>query len=59
MIEPVLSPFSALIGATIGGAASLAAAVYTQWHQDRLQRVAREGGLAGGTHGKARRSIGT
>jgi hypothetical protein len=42
MIEPVLSPFSALIGAAIGGAASLAAAVYTQWHQDRLQRVARE-----------------
>ena len=29
-------------GALIGGGASLAAAVYTQWHQDRLQRVARE-----------------
>jgi hypothetical protein len=39
---PVLSAISALVGALIGGGASLTAAVYTQRHQDRLQRVARE-----------------
>jgi hypothetical protein len=33
---------TALIGAIFGGAASLAAAIYTQRYQDRLQRVARE-----------------
>ena len=38
----LLSAMSALVGAIIGGGASLTAAVYTQRHQDRLQRVARE-----------------
>ncbi len=33
---------SALLGAVAGGGASLAAAVYTQRYQDRLQRIARE-----------------
>ncbi len=33
---------SALLGAVAGGGASLAAAVYTQRDQDRLQRIARE-----------------
>jgi|SRR5580704_304282 sugar/nucleoside kinase (ribokinase family) len=37
-----LSAISVLIGALMGGSASLAAAIYTQRHQDRLQRVARE-----------------
>src|SRR5438445_14267 len=37
-----LSAISALIGALMGGGASLAAAIYTQRHQDRLQRVAHE-----------------
>jgi hypothetical protein len=42
-IDPaLLSAISALVGALIGGGASLAAAVYTQRFQDRLQRVARE-----------------
>ena len=42
-IDPaVLSALSALLGALIGGGASLAAAIYTQRYQDRLQRVARE-----------------
>jgi hypothetical protein len=42
-IDPaLLSAMSALVGALIGGGASLTAAVYTQRHQDRLQRVARE-----------------
>jgi len=42
-IDPaLLSAASALIGALMGGGASLAAAIYTQRHQDRLQRVARE-----------------
>jgi len=41
-IDPaLLSAMSALVGALIGGGASLTAAVYTQRHQDRLQRVAR------------------
>jgi hypothetical protein len=39
---PLLSAVSALVGALIGGSASLAAAVYTQRRQDHLQRVARE-----------------
>ena len=33
---------AALIGALIGGTASLLAAIYTQRYQDRLQRIARE-----------------
>jgi hypothetical protein len=42
-IDPaLLSAMSALVGALIGGSASLAAAIYTQRYQDRLQRVARE-----------------
>ena len=42
-IDPaLLSPVSALMGALIGGITSLVAAVYTQRHQDRLQRVASE-----------------
>jgi hypothetical protein len=39
---PLLSAVSALIGALMGGGASLTAAIYTQRRQDRLQRVARE-----------------
>ena len=43
VIEPaLLSPISALLGALIGGGASLFAAVYTQRTQNRLQRVAGE-----------------
>jgi hypothetical protein len=43
MIDPaLLSATSALVGALIGGGASLAAAVYTQRYQDRLQRIVRE-----------------
>jgi hypothetical protein len=38
----ILSPLSALLGALIGGGASLCAAIYTQRCQDRLQRVASE-----------------
>jgi hypothetical protein len=42
-IDPtLLSPVSALLGAIVGGSASLVAAIYTQRCQDRLQRVARE-----------------
>lgn len=42
-IDPALiSPFSALLGALIGGAAPVVAAIYTQRSQDRLQRVASE-----------------
>ena len=42
-IDPaLLSAMSALVGALIGGGASLTAAIYTQRYQDRLQRVARE-----------------
>ena len=42
-IDPaLLSPISALLGALIGGSTSLVAAVYTQRHQDRLQRIATE-----------------
>jgi hypothetical protein len=42
-IDPaLLSALSALVGALMGGTASLVAAIYTQRYQDRLQRVARE-----------------
>jgi hypothetical protein len=42
-IDPaLLSPVSALLGALVGGCASLIAAIYTQHRQDRLQRVASE-----------------
>jgi hypothetical protein len=42
-IDPaLLGPVSALMGALIGGGTSLVATVYTQRHQDRLQRVASE-----------------
>ena len=38
----LLSALAALLGALIGGGASLTAAVYTQRYQDRQQRIARE-----------------
>ena len=38
----ILSPVSALLGALVGGGASLCAAIYTQRCQDRLQRIAGE-----------------
>jgi HAMP domain-containing protein len=38
----LVSQFSGLLGALIGGGASLAVAVYTHRSQDRLQRVAHE-----------------
>jgi hypothetical protein len=42
-IDPaILSPVSALLGALIGGGASLCAAIYTQRSHDRLQRIAGE-----------------
>jgi hypothetical protein len=42
-IDPtLLSPVSALLGAVVGGGASLVAAIYTQRCQTRLQRVALE-----------------
>ena len=42
-IDPtLLSPVSALLGAIVGGGASLVAAIYTQRCQNRLQRVANE-----------------
>lgn len=42
-IDPaLLSSVSALMGALVGGGASMSAAVYTQRCQDRLQRVAGE-----------------
>ena len=42
-IDPaLLSAMSALVGALIGGTASLVAAIYTQRYQNRLQRIARE-----------------
>ena len=39
---PLLSAITALIGAVMGGGASLMGAIYTQRSQDRLQRIARE-----------------
>ena len=42
-IDPsLLSPVSALLGALVGGAASLLGAIYTQRRHDRLQRVSSE-----------------
>jgi hypothetical protein len=42
-IDPVLlSPVSALLGALVGGGASLLGVIYTQHSQDRVQRVASE-----------------
>lgn len=42
-IDPtLLSPVSALLGATAGGAATLLGAIYTQRRQDRIQRIASE-----------------
>jgi hypothetical protein len=42
-IDPaILSPVSALLGALIGGGASLCAAIYTQRYQTRLQRATGE-----------------
>ena len=42
-VDPaILSSVSALVGAVIGGGASLCAAIYTQRYQNRLQRVAGE-----------------
>jgi hypothetical protein len=42
-IDPaLLSPVSALLGALIGGGASLLGSVYTQRRQDRVQRIASE-----------------
>jgi hypothetical protein len=42
-IDPtLLGPVSALLGALVGGAASLLGAIYTQRRQDRIQRVASE-----------------
>ena|SRR5947209_20225788 len=42
-IDPAfVSAISALVGALMGGGASLAAAIYTQRYQNRLQRIARE-----------------
>jgi hypothetical protein len=42
MSSDLLTQFSGLLGALIGGGTSLAAAVYTQRSHDRLQRVTRE-----------------
>jgi hypothetical protein len=42
-IDPtLLGPVSALLGALVGGAASLLGAIYTQRRQDRIQRVVSE-----------------
>jgi hypothetical protein len=42
-IDPaLLGPVSALLGALVGGGASLLGTIYTQRSQDRLQRVASE-----------------
>jgi hypothetical protein len=42
-IDPtLLSPVSALLGALVGGGASIVAAIYTQRTQNRLQRIASE-----------------
>jgi hypothetical protein len=37
-----MSPVFALLGALVGGAASLMAAIYTQRYQDRIQRIEHE-----------------
>ena len=42
MDPALLTPVSALCGALVGGSASLAAAMYTQRSQQRLQRIASE-----------------
>ena len=43
VIDPtLLGPVSALLGALVGGTASLLGAIYTQRRQDRVQRVASE-----------------
>jgi hypothetical protein len=42
MNADLLTQFSGLLGALIGGGTSLAVAIYTQRSQDRLQRVANE-----------------
>jgi len=42
-VDPsLLSPISALLGATVGGAATLLGAIYTQRRQDRIQLIAAE-----------------
>jgi hypothetical protein len=42
-IDPtLLSPVSALLGAIVGGTASLLGAIYTQRRQDRVQRITHE-----------------
>jgi hypothetical protein len=42
-IDPaLLSPVSALFGAIVGGTASLLGVIYTQRHQDRVQRITHE-----------------
>ena len=42
-IDPaLLSSGAALLGALMGGGASLLAAIHTQRYQDRLQRIAQE-----------------
>jgi HAMP domain-containing protein len=38
----LLGPVSVLLGALVGGGASLLGTIYTQRSQDRLQRVASE-----------------
>lgn len=43
VIDPaLLSPVSALLGALVGGVASLLGAIYSQRSQDRVRRVASE-----------------
>lgn len=43
VIDPtLLSPVSALLGALVGGTATLLGAIYTQRRQDRVQRVSSE-----------------
>ena len=43
LLDPVIvGPVSALLGALIGGGTSLAAAIYSQRCQDRLQRISHE-----------------
>lgn len=42
LVTSFLSPASALLGALVGGAAPLLAAIYTQRFQNRLQRITSE-----------------